>query len=72
MSRIRARCPEGIEYSFEAREEFPNSIRRGSITGQWEVFHTPKGVWLPMKLHPLFRSIHDQTDPATAEVHHSE
>lgn len=56
MSRIKVRCPEGMEYSFEAREEFPESVRRGRITGAWEVFHTTKGVWLPMSLHPLFRN----------------
>lgn len=56
MSRIKVRCPEGIEYSFEAREEFPDSVRRGKITGDWEVFHLTKGVWLPMRLHPLFRT----------------
>lgn len=59
MSRIKVRCPEGIEYSFEAREEFPDSVRRGKITGAWEVFHLTKGVWLPMSLHPLFRATAD-------------
>ena len=57
MARIKVRCPAGVEYSFSMGEEFAQIIRLGSITAAWEVFHEMKHIWLPMALHPLFRTL---------------
>jgi len=57
MSRIKVRNPAGSEHSFQSREEFVLDIVRGKITADWEIFHTTRSRWLPVRVHPAFQAV---------------
>jgi hypothetical protein len=63
VSRIKVRNPSGSEFSFHTREEFSHEVVSGTITAEWEIFHTKANSWLSVSAHPAFQAIASRSQP---------